>query len=185
MSSRGGSRNPSSLGHLDVTADREKGPNFPDVSVRMYWYTGRDRRTNKRCRRRASRVEYEERYDHNISFTSILKLYIVLFPKTAIMYFPIVALLSLAGTALAVPVANAVDSAPCTTVIRVAPHFDLSPTLTVYQTTVTAYSAVECDGCVLKTEVLPWGPGPVVIRTATATVGTTTEYAFQCQPTPA
>ncbi|RVD82771.1 uncharacterized protein DFL_007185 [Arthrobotrys flagrans] len=102
------------------------------------------------------------------------------------MYFPVVALLSITGTALAVPVASAVEPAPqCTTVLRIAPHFDLSPTQTVYQTTVTAYNRVDCDGCVLKTEYLPWGPGPVVIRTATATVGTTTEYAFQCKPTPA
>ncbi|EGX49716.1 hypothetical protein AOL_s00078g205 [Orbilia oligospora ATCC 24927] len=99
------------------------------------------------------------------------------------MYFPIVALLSLAGTALAVPVANAAESAPCTTVIRVAPHFDLSPTRTIYKNTVTVSSPVDCNGCVLKTETFNFGPGPVVFRTATATVGTTTEYDFQCKPT--
>ncbi|KAK6342788.1 hypothetical protein TWF718_008175 [Orbilia javanica] len=65
-------------------------------------------------------------------------------------------------TALAVPVAGAIAPAPqCTTVLRVAPHLDLSPTKTVYQTTVTAYNRVDCDGCVLKTEYLPFGPGPV------------------------
>ncbi|KAK6505492.1 hypothetical protein TWF481_007389 [Arthrobotrys musiformis] len=101
------------------------------------------------------------------------------------MFFPVVALLSLAATALAVPVANAAESAPCTTVLRIAPHFDLSPTQTVYQTTVTAYNRVDCAGCVLETQYLPWGHGPVVIRTATTTVGTTTEYAFQCEPTSA
>ncbi|KAK6533023.1 hypothetical protein TWF281_007185 [Arthrobotrys megalospora] len=89
-------------------------------------------------------------------------------------------------TALAVPVVGAIKpSAPCTTVIRVAPHMDLSPTKTVYLTTVTAYNRVDCAGCVLKTEVLPFGPGPVVIRTATTTVPATTEYAFKCKPTPA
>ncbi|KAK6338169.1 hypothetical protein TWF730_002244 [Orbilia blumenaviensis] len=94
-------------------------------------------------------------------------------------------LFNLLSTALAVPVANADSGAPCTTTLRIFPQMDLSPTKTVFLTTVSAVNAVACEGCVLKTEYFPLGPGPVVIKTTTITVATTTEYGFRCQPTPA
>ncbi|KAF3919763.1 hypothetical protein ABW20_dc0108334 [Dactylellina cionopaga] len=100
------------------------------------------------------------------------------------MQFSIVAVIALAGSVLALPAASVINPpAQCTTTIGVAPHMDLSPTKTIYATTVTAYNRVECNGCVLKTTLLHFGPGPVVFRTATATVATTTEWALKCKPT--
>ncbi|EPS38847.1 hypothetical protein H072_7362 [Dactylellina haptotyla CBS 200.50] len=97
------------------------------------------------------------------------------------MFFPVVAVLSLAGSALALPAVVP----QCTTTLRMFPKMDLSPTKTVYATTVTNFARVECDGCVLKTEFLPFGPGPVIPggKTATVTVDATTELAYQCKPT--
>jgi len=49
----------------------------------------------------------------------------------------------------------------CTTTLTIFPTFDESPTTTVYQSTVTDFAEVDCEGCVLTTSTQFLGVGPV------------------------
>ncbi|KAK6526486.1 hypothetical protein TWF694_005071 [Orbilia ellipsospora] len=100
------------------------------------------------------------------------------------MLFPVVAVLSLAGSALALP---AVAAPACTATVHVIPSMTgLSPTETVYRRTVTAVNRVECaaDNCAIRTVYMPMGPGPVVpAKTATVTLDATTVQDYKCKAT--
>ncbi|KAF3906713.1 hypothetical protein AA313_de0200062 [Arthrobotrys entomopaga] len=100
------------------------------------------------------------------------------------MLFPVVAVLSLVGSALALP---AVAAPACTATVHVIPQMTgLSPTETVYRRTVTAVNRIECaaDSCAVRTVYMPIGPGPVVPpKTATVTLDATTVQDYKCKAT--
>ena len=50
---------------------------------------------------------------------------------------------------------------PCTTTLATFPHLDLSPTTTIYLSTATETSSIDCGGCVLTVTTEHLGPGPV------------------------
>ncbi|EPS40955.1 hypothetical protein H072_5106 [Dactylellina haptotyla CBS 200.50] len=88
------------------------------------------------------------------------------------------------SSALALPAADAAPASQCTSTLRYLPTMNLSPTETVYLTTVTRVSHVDCSGCAAVTAVpVPLGPGPVVFKTTTTTVKATTTVNFSCLPT--
>lgn len=92
----------------------------------------------------------------------------------------------LAGiSALTVSTANVTTSAsPCTTTLRTLIPFDLSPTTTVYATTKTAISKVNCGGCFLRIQNIG-GIGPVRPEpTVTVSKRRTTETLTVCSRTP-
>ncbi|ESZ97721.1 hypothetical protein SBOR_1908 [Sclerotinia borealis F-4128] len=75
---------------------------------------------------------------------------------------------------------------PCTSTLSRLDQFGLGPTETIFPSTVTATSSVDCAGCEALSVVFFGGVGPVVIVTTTveASVPTTTT-AFVCSATPA
>ncbi|KAK6541088.1 hypothetical protein TWF694_008464 [Orbilia ellipsospora] len=104
------------------------------------------------------------------------------------MLYPVVAVLSLVGSALALPAATTTTTAAaapsqCTTTLRIFPTMNLSPTSTVYKKTITVNEFVQCSGCSLAVSTQFLGVGPVVFHTTTITVPKSTTTAYKCIPT--
>ncbi|EFY85768.1 hypothetical protein J3458_005360 [Metarhizium acridum] len=90
---------------------------------------------------------------------------------------------ALATSTMANPVPNpaAADEPACTTTMIMGPKWTSGPTRTVWTSTTTATSEVDCGGCNDVTQsTLFLGVGPVVEFTTTTTMAepsTTTAYA--------
>ena len=57
--------------------------------------------------------------------------------------------------------ANATEEPPCTTTITEFPKFSNLHTTTIYETTITQISELDCSGCVLTVTKRHFGHGPV------------------------
>ncbi|OAA70391.1 hypothetical protein ISF_02365 [Cordyceps fumosorosea ARSEF 2679] len=97
--------------------------------------------------------------------------------------------LAVAGTALATPmVAERNEMRPdCTHTVNTWQAYTYGPTSTVWTETATATQTVDCQGCEsAQYSELYFGPGPVVMFTATVTAETaSTTTVLACSKTAA
>ncbi|KAI9649833.1 hypothetical protein NHQ30_002415 [Ciborinia camelliae] len=91
---------------------------------------------------------------------------------------PVATLLSITPSVIKDPII------PCTSTLRKLKHFTLGPTKTLFPTTVTTTSTVNCAGCEVLSVELIGGVGPVVEFNATVKVDVpSTTTAFVCSQT--